>query len=78
MKNKVKKFGEGWFICPSCGQKQVSINRWETASVCYEYDFEIKNLEMRDMVESGDFEDWTCPECGAVLVLPEKLLEQIY
>jgi predicted RNA-binding Zn-ribbon protein involved in translation (DUF1610 family) len=77
MENKVKKFGEGWFICPSCGKKQTAVNRWETASVCYEYDFETQNWEMKD-IEDGDFEDWTCPECRAILVLPEKLLEQIY
>jgi len=28
---EIEKFGEGWFICPYCGQKQVSVNRWETA-----------------------------------------------
>lgn len=77
MKNEVKKFGEGWFICPSCGQKQTSVSRWEIASVGYEYDFETQNWEMKD-VESGDFEDWACPECGTALLLPEKLLEKIY
>jgi len=74
---EVKKIGKNWFICPNCKNKQTSINRWETASVVYEYDFESKNWEMRD-VEGGDFEDWACSECGAVLVLPEELLEQIY
>ena len=74
---EIEKFGEGWFICPYCGQKQVSVNRWETASVCYEYDFETKNWEIKD-VDGGELEDLVCPECGAVLFLPEKLLEQIY
>ena len=74
---KVKEFDKNWFICPHCGNKQESINRWETASVAYEYDFDTKNWEMKD-IEGGDFEDWTCPECGGILILPEKLIKQIY
>jgi predicted RNA-binding Zn-ribbon protein involved in translation (DUF1610 family) len=74
---EVKIWVKNWFVCPHCEEKQESIGRWETASVGYEYAFENKNWEIKD-IEGGDFEDWFCPNCGGLLILPEGLLEQIY
>jgi len=72
---KVKKFTKNYFICPVCGEKQVSICRWETVSVCYEYDFH-NGWERKDEI-GGEFEYWQCPECGAEIILPEEMEKNI-
>ena len=74
---KIKKFGKAWFICPHCEKKQESIIRWEICPVPFEYDFKSEKWEMKD-VETGDVDDWACPECDGVLDIPKKMLKEIF
>jgi len=62
------------YVCPHCKKEQNTILRWQTASVCDEIDLDNGNYDDVDMVY-GDFEKYSCPECGKDL--PFELAEQL-
>jgi len=64
------------YICPKCKKEQTSILQWQTASICYEYDF-YNGWEQKD-IEGGDFESWNCPECGDEFQPSQKLIKKIF
>jgi len=68
----VKDFNGKTYTCPHCKEKQESINQWQTCSVGYEYDFDNRSWEMKD-INDGDFEAWACPSCGVDLSIPKKM-----
>jgi len=62
IRNEKKKHG---YICPSCNEEQEYVIEWVNKSIGYEHNLETGDCERLDYESDGDFQNWSCPNCGA-------------